>query len=63
MNICDLINELETIKDKYGEGVEVAVQDRINVEGADPYLNLTYSKKEFLTYNSGNYYVEKVLLL
>lgn len=64
MNICDLINELETIKDQYGKDVEVAVQDRINKEGADPFLNLTYSKKKnFLTYNSGNYYVEKVLLL
>lgn len=63
MNICDLINELETIKDQYGEDVEIAVQDRINKEGADPFLNFTYSEKEFLTYNSGNYYVEKVLLL
>ena len=64
MNICGLINELETIKDQYGKDVEVVIQDRINVEGADPYLNLTYSKeREFVTYNSGNYYVEKVLLL
>lgn len=63
MNICDLINELETIKDKYGEGVEVAVQDRINGEGVDPYLKLTYSNKEFVSRTSGNYFVDKVLLL
>lgn len=63
MNICDLINELGTIKDKYGEGVEIAVQDRSNVQGADPYLKLTYSNKEFISRTSGNYFVDKVLLL
>lgn len=63
MNICDLINELETIKDQYGEDVEVVIQDRINGEGIDPYLKLTYSNKEFVFRTSGNYFVDKILLL
>lgn len=63
MNICDLIKELENIRDFNGRDVEVAVQDRINGNVADPYLRLTYSNKEFLSYTSGNYFVDKVLLL
>ena len=63
MNICGLINELETIKDQYGEDVEVVIQDRINGEGIDPYLKLTYSSKEFVFHTSGNYFVDKVLSL
>lgn len=63
MNICDLIKELENIRDSDGKDVEVVVQDRINVNGADPYLKLTYSNKEFLSHTSGNYFVDKVLLL
>lgn len=63
MNICDLIKELENIRDSDGKDVEVAVQDRINVNGADPYFKLIYSNKEFLSRTSGNYFVDKVLLL
>lgn len=63
MNICDLIEELENIKTKYGEDIEVAVQDRINENMIDPYLKLTYSKREFLSRTSGDYFVNKVVLL
>lgn len=63
MIISDLINELERIKAEHGEDVEVAVQDRINVNGVDPYLKLTYSNNEFLSRSSGNYFEDKVLLL
>lgn len=63
MNICDLIEELENIKNFNGKDVEVVVQDRINTQGADPHLKLTYSNKEFVSRTSGNYFVDKVLLL
>ena len=63
MNICDLIEELENIKNLNGKDVEVVVEDRINKEGADPYLKLTYSNKGFISRTSGNYFVGKVLLL
>lgn len=63
MIISELIEKLENIKAEHGKDIEVAVQDRINVNGADPYLKLTYSKREFLSRTSGNHFVDKVLLL
>lgn len=63
MNICDLIEQLENIRNSKGEDVEVVVQDRIKGERIDPYLKLTYSNKEFISYTSGNYFVNKILLL
>ena len=63
MDICDLIEQLENIRNSKGEDVEVVVQDRIKGERIDPYLKLTYSNKEFISYTSGNYFVNKILLL